>query len=740
MEHGGLEGMNVQSDWDLVPAAAELTAAAGSIPLPQGLRLQVAQPAAGERTRALAARYQRRIDHLLGRPPAAAAHSLTLQAGQTAPWPGPEMAEGFELSLAAGGSRLEAPSHWGLVQGLERLLQLVRPGVSELQLPAGRLRDRPRLPWRGLLLDLARHFLGLPALLRTLDAMAAAGLNVLHLHLNDDQGFALEMPRRPLLHQLSAPGGHLSVADARTLVSEAALRGIRVVPELDVPGHAGAILHAYPELAIGGAPDRLPRAFGQTRGALNPSLDATWSFLDAVLADLCEIFPDPCLHIGGDEVHPQAFLAADQRQRDWMAAHGLADPAAVQTWFLAELAGRLRQRGRRAIAWDEALHEALPRDIIIQCWRGSASLQAAVNAGHDALFSAGYYLDLNYPAAWHYRFAPDAGPDALARAEAALRAEPEIAPLADALQALQRAAAEVQPASVGMPGRVLGGEGCLWGELVDAQVLDRRLHSRLAAVAERLWMPAAATPDFGDLARRLPGWLAHLEAVSDCRPLTLPGVALRRWGVLPAERPALMLLFDALAPVRWYQRLLGPAAVARRLGAAVPAEEGAGRPYDADTPLSAPVDQVCPDSLTALQLEADLGVLARALAVGQNNNDAARAEASARLRVLARDWQALPESLAPLLQRSAELAPLVTRVDELAELGEVLLAWLEALPVSPDDAMTPAGARLHGARLHGARLHGARLQALIAQAGPPRDDLQLAVLPPLLGLLEASAS
>lgn len=718
----------MQDDWKLLPAPAWAQPATGALSLGAGLKLVSAGPSASPVGR-LAQRFQQRFDRLLGRAPTAAAATLEIRVENRGPRPLPslQMDETSRLTVTPQGATINAAQYWGAAQGLERCLQLVRFAADGPEFPAGKLEDGPRLPWRGLLLDLARHFLGLPALLRTLDAMAAAGLNVLHLHLNDDQGFGLECPRRPALHGKAAPQGYLSVAAAGQLVQAAAERGIRVVPELDVPGHAGAILTAYPELAAAGAPRSLPRAFGQTPGALDPTLAATWDFLDDLLADLTAVFPDAYLHMGGDEVHPDAYSFADKPRREWMTQRGLRDGAAVQSWFMAELGSRIQALGRRPVAWDEVLHPDLPRDVVIQSWRGAASLQAASAAGHDVIFSAGYYLDLNYPAGWHHEFAPDLGADALTHAERRLRERPELAPVVSGLAALHEAAGRARPSlpSGQSPGCILGGEACLWGELVTAEVLDRRLHSRLAAVAERLWSPLQ-TCDLNDFERRLPGWLQYLEAVTDCRPLQLPAVALRRWQVLPEERAALIELLDALAPVRWYRRLLGDEVLAARLAGAALPPAARQRPYDADSPLIRPVDQVCPDSLSTLQLQADLqSLLARDAAVDGPDQPAAQALAAAalnRLQLQAQQWRSLPGRLRPAFRRSSLLAELQPQVDRLAALGSWLQDWL---------TQAPSGAVLN-------RPLGVRLRALTEAARPPVADTELAVLAPLRALLDTS--
>lgn len=652
----------------LLPRPRRIEARWGRLDLDRGFRLEVREDAP-EAIRALAGRFQERFDTLLGTSPRPEAARCLLDAGAAGPQPLLGDAEDYRLRITDSGAELTAATPWGAAHGLERCLQLVERDLAGRYLSAILIEDGPRLPWRGLLLDLSRHFLGLPALLRTLDGMAAAGLNVLHLHLNDDQGFRFESRSCPRLHEQSGQGGYLRQEEIATLVQAAAVRGIRVVPELDVPGHAGAILHAYPELAAGSTPPNLPRAFGPSRYALDPTLDATWELLDALLDDLLALFPDPFIHLGGDEVHPEVYAFTDDRRRDWRKKHDLADSAAVQAWFTRRLVENLTERGRRCVGWDEVLHPAMPEGMTIQSWRGAATLEAALAAGHDALYSAGWYLDLQYPARWHYRFDPAADSEELLAEERALANEAELADVADGVRALQNTALATAKSMTQAEtrGRLLGGEACLWSELVNAEVLDARLHGRLAAVAERLWSPVT-TEDVDDFERRLPGWLAHVEQVTACRPLTLSPASLSGLGVAPSERRAVETLLEALTPVRWYRRLLGPEGLqARRDG------QNVQRPYDADTSLQRPVDLLPPDSMALFELRDALKTL-------QAEPDNALAQVT--LRDFAGRWRMLPVQLAGLMTRSAPIAELEPRIEQLAEVADMLDAWVDAASAS----------------------------------------------------------
>lgn len=287
--------------------------------------------------------------------------------------------------------------------------------VSGCYLPQLSISDQPRFGWRGLLLDSARRFMPLADIRRTLDGMAAAKLNVLHWHLTDDQAWRLESLSYPKLHQLASQGQYYRQADVKALVQYAAARGIRIVPELDVPGHAWAIGQAYPELlAWPDQPDGQPGAakalppqhgFGIFPAVLDPSKPAVWQFLQQQISEWQQLFPDLYLHIGGDEVKPDHWLASGAVQA-YMHQHQLPDAPALQAHFNQRLAQLLQQANRRMVGWDETLHPALPKETVVQSWQGQDALGAAVRAGHPALLSAGFYLDMPQSAGYHWRNDP----------------------------------------------------------------------------------------------------------------------------------------------------------------------------------------------------------------------------------------------------------------------------------------------------------------------------------------------
>lgn len=334
---------------------------------------------------------------------------LLIQYQQHIRIPGPQDDESYQLNIADGRISLRAHSSTGVLYGLMTLSQLLQCETQLCTLPALEINDQPRFRWRGLLLDSARRFIPLADIRRTLDGMAAAKLNVLHWHLTDDQGWRIESTAYPKLQQLASQGQYYRQNEVRELVAYAAARGIRVVPELDLPGHASAIGMAYPELLAwpdevvdkqGIQPLPAERRFGVFAPVLDISSAATWQFIRTLVTEWRQLFPDAYLHIGGDEVKADHWLASSKIQR-LMQQQQLADGHALQAYFNRELAQLLQQQQRQMIGWDETLHPQLPHTTVVQSWQGQDALGAAVRAGHPALLSAGFYLDMPQPAAYH---------------------------------------------------------------------------------------------------------------------------------------------------------------------------------------------------------------------------------------------------------------------------------------------------------------------------------------------------
>ncbi len=317
----------------------------------------------------------------------------------------PGMDESYRLIVNRQQIQLDAGQSTGAIRGLETLLQLIGSQQDAVQLPLVDIQDAPRFPWRGLLLDSSRHFFSVASIKRQLDAMAAAKYNVFHWHLTDDQGWRLESTHFPKLHQHASDGLYYTQAQVREIVAYARERGIHVLPEIDMPGHASAIAVAYPEFMSAPGPYAMEYRWGIHKPTLNPTDEKVYAFIDKLMAEVVELFPFDYVHIGGDEVDPQHWQENPAIQA-FMQSHNLPDHYALQAHFNQRVQQILRKHQRRMIGWDEIQHPDLPRDIVIHSWQGPDGISKAVSQGFNAILSTGYYLDQPQTAAYHYRQDP----------------------------------------------------------------------------------------------------------------------------------------------------------------------------------------------------------------------------------------------------------------------------------------------------------------------------------------------
>jgi hexosaminidase len=286
-------------------------------------------------------------------------------------------------------------------------------------------------------------------------------MNVLHLHLSDDEGFRVQSKRCPRFTEVASDGLFYKQNQIRDLIAYARDRGVRIVPEFDVPGHAVSWLVAYPQLASDTAPQGLVRSqHDDLRPPLDPTLVATYKLLDRVFGEMAKTFPDQYFHIGGDEVDGK-YWDKDAHIQVWMRAHNIKDNHALQTYFTRRVQRIVHKHGKDMEGWDEILDGDLPKNSLIQSWRGADSLAKAARAGYKTVLSAGYYLDLMYPASQYYAVDPMAGESASLSPEE--------------------------------KSNILGGEAAQWTEYVTPENLDNRLWPRNGAIAERLWSPASVT-------------------------------------------------------------------------------------------------------------------------------------------------------------------------------------------------------------------------------------------------------
>jgi hexosaminidase len=530
--------------------------------------------------------------------------------------------ESYQLVVEDLGVELTAANPLGILRGLETLLQLVHAGEHGWEISAVQIEDHPRFPWRGLMIDISRHFMPVDVLKRNIDGMAAVKLNVLHLHLSDDEGFRVESRRAPRLQKFASNQLFYSQPQIRDLISYARERGIRVVPEFDVPAHAVSWLVAYPKLSSAGTPDRLVRGMADSeRPTLDPTLSATYRLLDSVFGEMAGLFPDQYFHIGGDEVNGK-YWDQNERIQTWMRTRRIKDNHALQAYFNRRVQAILAKHSKRMEGWDEILAPELPTNTLVQSWRGPQTLASAARMGFQTLLSAGWYLDLMFPASQHYAVEPFSG--------------------------------ESESLSPEEKARIVGGEAAQWTEYVTPEVLDNRLWPRLGAIAERLWSPQSVT-EVDSMYRRLKILNRNLEWL-DLRQRTNSQRMLDR---IAGDAPLDLLetLSVQVEPVKEYDR-----------------EKTQG--YDVTRPLNRLVDAVSPESDTAREISA---LIRRAI------QDPAQRPQLRKWFALWRDNDAQLTPFLNSSGMLAELGPLSHSLSALGSVGLQALESIESgSPIKPE--------------------------------------------------------
>ena len=550
--------------------------------------------------------------------------------------------ESYRIDITSRQALLHAPTVVGVLRGLETVLQLLDSDRRGYFLPGVKIQDQPRFPWRGLLIDVARHFETVEVLKRNLDAMAAVKLNVFHWHLTEDQGFRVESKKYPKLHQLGSDGNYYTQEQVKEIIAYAGDRGIRVVPEFDIPGHSTSWLVGHSELGSAPGPYTIERRPGIFEPALDPTREEVYKFLEGFLGEMAALFPDAYMHIGGDENEGKQWDRNEKIQA-YMKAKGIKDNHALQAYFNTRLLKILQKHGKKMIGWDEILQPELPKDIVIHSWRGTAALAEAARKGYDGILSNGYYIDLIQPASQHYIADP-------------LPADSTLTP------------DEVR--------HVLGGEATMWGEWVTPDTIDSRIWPRTAAIAERLWSPRSVS-DINDMYRRLVVISLQLEELGLTHKKN-QDMMLRRL-LRSDEIGSLKTLVSIVEPVKEYRRYQQ-------------------RPQTMLSPLTGLVDAATPDSEAARKF----AWMVEAFLADAPRFQLYREELG---QVLA-DWQSSGATLEPLIDRSPslkEVKPLAMNLSVLGETGLEALSYLK-LGVPPtaewrtasllkmDEAAKPYGA------------------------------------------------
>ena len=652
---------------NLLPVPTEVRLGKGRLSLKTPLKLQL-DAAADPAVRAAA---RRALVRLQGPAEPATGPLLQIRYGRVG-LPEKFDEERYSLRVTPAGVAIDAPTSLGVLRALATLEQLPITEKKQRYLPEVDIQDQPRFAWRGLLMDAARHFLPVAVIKRNLDGMAAVKLNVLHWHLTDDQGFRVESKVLPRLHQVGGADGFYTQAEVREVLAYAAARGIRVVPEFDMPGHATSWIAAYPRLASNDSAYAVPTKWGVLNVALDPTRETTYTLLDSLLTEMTGLFPDPYFHIGGDENDGRQWRR-NPRIAAYMRANGMVKPDGkavdnhqLQTYFNRRILAVLQRQGKIMVGWDEILGPDLPKEAVIQSWRGKKGLNEAARLGHPVVLSNGYYIDLNYSAASHYATDP----------------LPADTPLTPAEQKL-----------------ILGGEAAMWAEFADSVIVDSRIWPRAAAVAERLWSAPAATQNVPDLYRRLAAVSGQLETLG-LRHRRAPELLLRQIAGATDIIP-LRTLAEVLEPVKEYKRHFQ------------------GFKYTTQTPLTRLVDAAPAESDVARRFGALVdSVVAAPLQAGPPTG--ARRRQLAALRATLLRWQANDTRLQPLLLINftlSEYAPLSRHLSAVAgllleRLGQLELgqappaAWLASARTALDAAQAPAGQAELAVAKAGRRLAG----------------------------------
>jgi hexosaminidase len=632
---------------NLMPMPASVQAGTGQLPVTQSFSVAVtgAHDASLDRE---VQRFTAQLSRQTGipfRPKSGATPTMTVHAdhGRDAVQKLGED-ESYQLTVTDSSAQLNAPTTLGILRGLQTFLQLVQITPAGFAVPAVTIKDQPRFPWRGLLIDVSRHFIPIDVMKRNVDGMAAVKMNVLHWHLSDDQGFRVESKVFPKLHEMGSEGLYYTQAEIRDFIAYAYDRGIRVIPEFDTPGHSDSWFVGYTELASN--PGTYGFDLGSPGSVTDPTRESTYKFLDKFIGEMAKLFPDAYFHIGGDEVDGK-FWDANPKIQAFKQAHGMKTNQDLQAYYNQRLEKILTKHHKIMVGWDEILHPELPKTIIVQSWRGQASLAEAAKHGYTGLLSYGYYLDLMWPAVRHYAVDP--------MSDAAAMLTPEQQKL------------------------ILGGEACQWSEWVTPENIDSHIWPRNAVIAERLWSPQNVT-DVDSMYKRMNAISLDLEWLGLTHRSARYEMLHRMAG--DADISALKVLADVVEPVKDYHRW-----------------EGNKGPIDFHAPLTRMIDVVYPESDSARQF----ANLVYAFLQSGGKDQASEAQ----IRSWLTTWRDNDGKLHPLLEKSSLLQEDVALSQNLSALGTAGLQALDYLDKSqpaPDSWKTQQLALIDQAKARSADL------------------------------------
>jgi len=441
-------------------------------------------------------------------PPGADCVSLRIDTSLAANGP-----ESYELRVSPEGAELRAPAPAGLFYAAQTLRQMLppEPGLAA-SLPCVKISDAPRFRWRGLMLDVSRHFFPKEFVFRMMEAMAALKMNTLHIHLTDDQGWRLEIDAFPALTKTgawraaSSPADELSMSpagpahggfytkeDMREIIRRAAELHITIVPEIEMPGHAVAAIASVPGLSCKNERLKVSTRWGVHKDVYCAGSERVFEFLETVLAEVAELFPGEIIHVGGDEVPKHNWRQCPKCQ-ERIRAEGLANEEELQGWFMKRIENFLESRGKRIIGWDEIVEGGLPPRAAVMSWRGMEGGIAAALEGHDVVMSPTSHCYFDYMQAETGEPRRVGRPIELAKVYGF---EP------------------VPPALAGTPAaeRIIGSQGNIWTEYIDTEEMAEYMTwPRGAALAEVAWT-TKETKDYAGFLARLERLLPHFDAM-----------------------------------------------------------------------------------------------------------------------------------------------------------------------------------------------------------------------------------
>ena len=543
--------------------------------------------------------------------------------------------ESYQLEIQSNKIIINATTDLGALHALETLLQMLQNNSTSYYFPTAMITDFPRFTWRGIMIDVARHFQPIDVIKRNLDAMAAVKMNVFHWHLVDDQGWRIELKKHPKLTEMASDGNYYTQEEIKNIVKYAADRGILVVPEIDVPGHGTAILTAYPEIGSKvmnldsntfesktKAPKVITYSLERNAGVFSPTLDPsnpkTYQLLSEIFDEVCPLFSGSYFHIGGDENEGKDW-DSNPKIQEFMKKNKLANNHELQTYFTMKLIPMLKKHGKQLMGWEEIMTENMSKDAIIHSWKGvnegvpaGKSLVDAVKGGYKTVLSNGYYVDLVYGVEDHYVVDPMPKGVALTETEKA---------------------------------RILGGEATMWTELVTSLTIDSRLWPRTAAIAERLWSAENIT-DINSMRKRLKTVSFRLEELGlthiKNKEVILRNIANNQ------NIEALNAFSNVCEPLKKYSRNKG------------------GTEYQMYSPFTLFADACTPDASDAVAFHA----------VVDNYLGNKSAENKAKVLEYLNKWIALNKSLITLGNNAPLVQPILPLAKSLSALSEQLVLVL----------------------------------------------------------------